>query len=84
MADDLLDDVAVLPSVLRRRAIALRWFREELFADDKGGEFGYDPVTEADRGWRTCCAPPSRQRYPDHQVTGEERDTTAPTGATGG
>ena len=29
--------------------IALRWFRSELDAEDKGGERGYDPVTIADR-----------------------------------
>jgi histidinol phosphatase-like enzyme (inositol monophosphatase family) len=80
--DQLLDDItAYLPIVLAASGeLALRWFREELFADDKGGEFGYDPVTEADRGVEDLLRAALAQRYPDHQVTGEERGTTGPDG----
>lgn len=82
MGDALLDDAAAfLPSVLDASgAVALRWFRQELFAEDKGSEFGYDPVTEADRGVEDLLRAALMQRYPDHQVTGEERGTTGPDG----
>jgi myo-inositol-1(or 4)-monophosphatase len=82
MADELLDDVAAfLPGVLDASGdVALRWFREELFAEDKGSPFGYDPVTEADRAVEDLLRAALMQRYPDHQVTGEERGTTGPDG----
>jgi histidinol phosphatase-like enzyme (inositol monophosphatase family) len=80
MGDELLDDAAAfVPTVLDAAGeVALRWFRQELFADDKGGEFGYDPVTEADRGVEDLLRAALMQRYPDHQVKGEERGTTGP------
>jgi myo-inositol-1(or 4)-monophosphatase len=80
--DELLDDAAdFLPGILAASGeIALRWFRQELFADDKGGEFGYDPVTEADRGVEDLLRSALMHRYPDHQVKGEERGITGPDG----
>jgi myo-inositol-1(or 4)-monophosphatase len=82
VSDELLDDAAAfLPTVLAASGeIALRWFRQELFADDKGSEFGYDPVTEADRGVEDLLRAAIMQRYPDHQVKGEERGVTGPDG----
>jgi myo-inositol-1(or 4)-monophosphatase len=82
VGDELLEDVAsFLPPLLRRSGeVALRWFRAELFADDKGGPSGYDPVTEADRGVEDLLRAGLAERYPDHQVTGEERGTSGPDG----
>jgi len=82
VADDLLTDVAsfVPPLLAASGDIALRWFRAEHVADDKGGEHGYDPVTEADRGIEDLLRAELSRRYPDHQITGEERGTSGPGG----
>lgn len=56
--------------------LTLRWFRTVLDADDKGGEFGYDPVTVADRGVEDLLRDGLLEAFPEHQVTGEERGTS--------
>lgn len=63
-------------------AIALRWFRTALIADDKnaGGPDGFDPVTEADRGIEDLLRRRLTERYPDHRIVGEERGTSGPAG----
>jgi histidinol phosphatase-like enzyme (inositol monophosphatase family) len=57
-------------------AIALRWFRTELIADDKGSAVGYDPVTEADRAIEAHLRAGLQRAFPDHQIVGEEGGTT--------
>lgn len=47
-------------------------FRADHGLDDKGGEKGFDPVTEADRGAERAIRALIEQRYPDHGVIGEE------------
>lgn len=82
MADELLADVAgfVPPLLARSGDVALRWFRAEHIAADKGSVYGYDPVTEADHGVEDLLREELARRYPDHKVTGEERGTTGPDG----
>lgn len=79
-------DPATLPAVVdplleQAGALARRWFRTALAADDKGGVHGYDPVTEADRGIEDLLRAGIAEAFPDHQVIGEERGTTGPDGA---
>ena len=57
-------------------AIALRWFRTDLVAEDKGSAVGYDPVTEADRAIEAHLRAGLLAVFPDHQVVGEEGGTT--------
>jgi histidinol phosphatase-like enzyme (inositol monophosphatase family) len=52
--------------------IALRWFRSELDAEDKGGGRGYDPVTIADRDIEQLLRSRLSAVYPHHEVVGEE------------
>lgn len=83
MADALLPDnlaATIEPILAEAGEIALRWFRTKLDADDKGGRFGYDPVTEADRGVEDLIRERLTAAFPDHQITGEERGTTGPAG----
>lgn len=53
-------------------AEALRFFRTELVAEDKGGESFYNPVTIADRLAETAIRTRIAARYPTHGVFGEE------------
>jgi histidinol phosphatase-like enzyme (inositol monophosphatase family) len=80
--DDLLADVATfVPTVLEVTGeLALKHFRAELFAEDKGSIHGYDPVTEADRGIEDILRAAVAERYPDHQFKGEERGVSGPDG----
>src|SRR4051794_9352139 len=39
---------------------------------DKGGEHGFDPVTEADKGAERAIRALIAERYPEHGVIGEE------------
>ena len=79
---ELLGDVtAFIPTVLEvTGALALKHFRAELFAEDKGSIHGYDPVTEADRGIEDILRAAVAERYPEHQFKGEERGTSGPDG----
>jgi myo-inositol-1(or 4)-monophosphatase len=78
---DELDRV-LAPILDEAGAIALRWFRTALDADDKNAGTGvaFDPVTEADRGIEDLIRARLAERFPDHRVTGEERGTTGPSG----
>lgn len=77
----LAEAAAYLPTVFEATgALALRHFRAELFAEDKGSPHGYDPVTEADRGIEDILRAAVAERWPDHQFKGEERGTTGPDG----
>lgn len=78
-AIDELDSV-VAPMLADAGAIALRWFRSGLTADDKGGAAGYDPVTEADRGIEDLLRERLSDEFPDHEIVGEERGATGPQG----
>jgi histidinol phosphatase-like enzyme (inositol monophosphatase family) len=80
--DDLVADVAAfIPTVLEvTGALALKHFRAELFAEDKGSIHGYDPVTEADRGIEDILRAAVAERYPEHGFKGEERGTSGPDG----
>jgi myo-inositol-1(or 4)-monophosphatase len=59
---------------LARRAgeVILPHFRAPIAVDDKGGQRGYDPVTEADRAGEQAIRDAIRARYPDHGIEGEE------------
>jgi histidinol phosphatase-like enzyme (inositol monophosphatase family) len=50
----------------------LREFRRAGPVSDKGGAFGFDPVTAADRGAEKAIAALIAARYPDHGLLGEE------------
>jgi histidinol phosphatase-like enzyme (inositol monophosphatase family) len=64
------------PAYAEAAAMALRYFRTPLAADDKGGRLGWDPVTEADRGIESLLRERIGAAYPDHQIIGEEWGTT--------
>lgn len=65
-----LDDIAAMLG--EAGAIALRWFRTALDADDKGGAAGYDPVTVADRDIEQLLRGRLADAYPEHEIVGEE------------
>jgi myo-inositol-1(or 4)-monophosphatase len=60
--------------------LALRWFRTDLDAEDKGGAGGYDPVTIADRSIEAALRQRIAVAFPDHEVVGEEFGTSGPAG----
>ena len=60
--------------------IALRWFRSDVEAEDKGGDRGYDPVTIADRDIEQLLRERITAAYPDHEVVGEEAGSSGPPG----
>ena len=60
--------------------IALRWFRSDVDAEDKGGDHGYDPVTIADRDIEQLLRERISATYPDHEVVGEEAGSSGPPG----
>lgn len=47
-------------------------FRERIAIDNKLGDAGFDPVTEADRDAEHAIRARIKQRYPSHGVMGEE------------
>ena len=53
-------------------AAILPHFRAPIDIEDKGGDRGYDPVTEADRAAEAVISTAIAHRYPDHGVEGEE------------
>jgi len=53
-------------------AAILPHFRAPIDVEDKGGDRGYDPVTEADRAAEAVISAAIASRYPDHGVEGEE------------
>ena len=50
----------------------LRYFRQGVVAQDKGGEAWYNPVTAADRGAESVIRSRIAARYPEHGIYGEE------------
>jgi histidinol phosphatase-like enzyme (inositol monophosphatase family) len=52
--------------------VILPLFRADHGLEDKGGERGFDPVTEADRGAEAAIRKLIAARFPDHGVVGEE------------
>jgi myo-inositol-1(or 4)-monophosphatase len=60
--------------------IALRWFRSDLVADDKGGRRGFDPVTIADRDVEALLRTRLSDAYPAHEIVGEEAGSSGPPG----
>jgi myo-inositol-1(or 4)-monophosphatase len=78
-AVDLVAADALVRELLPRTgALALQHFRSDLVAEDKTSRFGYDPVTEADRGIETILRDAVAERFPDHRFIGEEWGTTGP------
>lgn len=51
----------------------LPYFRERIVVDNKLGDAGFDPVTEADRAAERAIRARIKQRYPSHSVLGEEQ-----------
>ncbi|WP_116995565.1 inositol monophosphatase family protein [Desertimonas flava] len=82
VAEDLELDTVVPPLLAEAGAIALKWFRTALIADDKnaGRADGFDPVTEADRGIEDLLRRRLSERYPDHQIIGEEQGVSGTVG----
>lgn len=78
VAEELDLDAVVPPMLAEAGAIALEWFRTALVADDKNAGRGadFDPVTEADRAIEDLLRRRIGERFPDHQVIGEERGTS--------
>ncbi|HLX30329.1 MAG TPA: histidinol-phosphatase [Casimicrobiaceae bacterium] len=58
-------------------AAILPHFRASIDVIDKGGERGYDPVTEADRAAETAIRETIRARHADHGIEGEEHGRIA-------
>ena len=64
--------------VARRAGEAiLPHFRAPMTVDDKGGDAGYDPVTEADRAGERVIRDAILARFPDHGIEGEEHGRVA-------
>jgi histidinol phosphatase-like enzyme (inositol monophosphatase family) len=53
-------------------AVILPHFRQQIAIDNKLGNAGFDPVTEADRAAEKAIRVHVQSRYPDHGVLGEE------------
>jgi histidinol phosphatase-like enzyme (inositol monophosphatase family) len=68
---DELDGFLVELNRVAAEAI-LPLFRADHGLVDKGGEMGFDPVTEADKGAERAIRALIAARYPDHGVIGEE------------
>jgi histidinol phosphatase-like enzyme (inositol monophosphatase family) len=73
-------DVLISPLVRQAGAIALRQFRSSVVPEDKGGESGFDPVTEADRLTEGYLRHELSTLFPDVQIVGEEGGTTGAAG----
>jgi histidinol phosphatase-like enzyme (inositol monophosphatase family) len=71
-------DGAVRELLPEAGAIALRHFRTDDAAEDKGGADGYDPVTVADRGIEAHLRAGLAARFPEHRIVGEEYGTSGP------
>lgn len=57
-------------------SIALDYFRTDMSVDNKLVGIGYDPVTAADKRVEAHVRAAINERFPDHQVIGEESGTT--------
>ena len=74
-------DAAVRELLPEAGAIALRHFRTGVVSEDKGGAFGFDPVTVADRDIEARLRAGLTERFPTHRIVGEEQGTTGPADA---
>jgi myo-inositol-1(or 4)-monophosphatase len=55
----------------------LPYFRRPIEVENKLGDGGFDPVTEADRAAEEAISACIKARYPDHGILGEEYGKTA-------
>lgn len=69
----VLDEVTA--EVRGASRLALDWYRTPFEVTDKG-QHGFDPVTAADRAVEDRLRAWLEQRFPDHEVLGEERGTS--------
>ena len=53
-------------------SIALDYFRTDMTVDNKLAGITFDPVTEADKRVEAHVRAAINERFPDHQVIGEE------------
>jgi myo-inositol-1(or 4)-monophosphatase len=58
-------------------AAILPFFRAPIAVQDKGGDRGYDPVTDADRAAEAVIRGAVRRCYPNHGIDGEEQGRQA-------
>jgi histidinol phosphatase-like enzyme (inositol monophosphatase family) len=74
LAPDLLEELDSFLIELNRAAagVILPLFRADHGLVDKGGERGFDPVTDADKGAERAIRALISERYPTHGVIGEE------------
>jgi histidinol phosphatase-like enzyme (inositol monophosphatase family) len=74
LAPDLLEELDGFLIELNRAAagVILPLFRADHGLVDKGGERGFDPVTDADKGAERAIRALISARYPAHGVIGEE------------
>ncbi len=59
-------------------AAILPFFRKAIGVDDKGGSFGFNPVTAADRAAEVAMRTLIRRSFPDHGIVGEEFEDERP------
>ncbi len=52
--------------------VTLKYFRQKVDIDNKLGDSGFDPVTEADQGAERAIRALIDERFPDHSIHGEE------------
>src|SRR5260370_30489885 len=80
LAPDLLEELDGFLIELNRAAagVILPLFRADHGLVDKGGERGFDPVTDADKGAERAIRALISQRYPTHGVIGEEYGEAPP------
>jgi len=71
MTDQRLLEFAHRLADAARRETLHRW-QSGCVADDKGGEGGFDPVTEADRESERVMRALIEAEYPEHGIAGEE------------
>lgn len=69
-------DAVIRPLIIGAGEIARRRFRTPLAAENKDGQQGYDPVTEADRATESYLRGRLSARFPGHQIIGEEDGVT--------
>ena len=74
--DDAFATFALQAAMAAGDAI-LPHFRAPIAVEDKGGERGYDPVTEADRAAEVVIREAITRCYPDHGIHGEEHGRLA-------
>jgi myo-inositol-1(or 4)-monophosphatase len=75
--DDIAEVLDVGVAAVRSAgSIALDYFRTDMTVDNKLAGVAYDPVTEADKRVEAHVRAAINERFPDHQVIGEEGGTT--------